>query len=67
MTFRHRLTLVLVLAALVIFNLMDRLEPRWVWNGLYWVLLVAAVLTLVRGMRLRRRRPAPTPPRRPNV
>jgi hypothetical protein len=50
---RHRIILVCVLGALVIFNVGDRLGPRWFWNGAYWALLVVAVLVLVRP-RLRR-------------
>jgi hypothetical protein len=51
---RHRIALACVLAALLVLYGSEHSQPRWFWNGAYWTLLGAAVLTLIRRSRSQR-------------
>ena len=46
---RHRIALLAMLAALLIFYRGNNLEPRWVWSSLYWALIVVALIVVIRG------------------
>jgi hypothetical protein len=53
---RHRIALLCLIGALAIFYAGARLQPRWVWNAAYWLLLTIGLLSLIRGSLRRTRR-----------
>ena len=53
---RHRVALVAVLAALLILYGKDGLQPRWLWDSAYWLLLLVAFLVVIRWRPSRRTR-----------
>ena len=48
---RHRIALLAIFIALLIFYRGDHLQPRWLWNGAYWALIVAALIVVIRRKR----------------
>jgi hypothetical protein len=48
---RHRIALLAMFAALLIFYRGSHLQPRWAWSSLYWALIVIALIAVIRGRR----------------